>query len=82
MLPGVYLIKERSAEDHELHKVFDGTKWYFGAAGVDGALQVAELGVQSGEFDVKGPRTTPLKIEVLGHVDAARLDRIVSQAKP
>jgi hypothetical protein len=48
MHPGVYLIKERTEDEHELHKVFDGEKWYFGAAGISGALQCAELGTKSG----------------------------------
>jgi len=74
--PGVYLIKERTAKDHELHKVFDGTKWYFGAAGVTGALQMAEMGVQSGEFDVKGPSSSPLRIETLSEADGQRFARM------
>ena len=81
MEPGVYLIKERTVEDHELHKVFDGTKWYFGAAGVAGALQVADMGVQAGEFDAKGPSKPPLRIEVLSQTDSLLLAAIVKASK-
>lgn len=81
MEPGVYLFKDRSAEEHELHKVFDGVNWYFGAAGVVGALQVAEMAVKSGEFDLKGPSKPPLRIEVLGQADAARFARIAGSVK-
>jgi len=78
--PGVYLIKERTDTEHELHKVFDGVRWYFGAAGVSGALQSAELGVASGEFDSIGPRTSPLHAEVLTEAQSARLSAIAIQA--
>lgn len=81
MEPGVYLIKERSAEDHELHKVFDGARWYMGAAGVSGALQVADMGVQAGEFDAKGPTTSPLRMEVLNEADSLMLAAIVNASK-
>ena len=73
MKPGVYLIKDRTDDDHELHKVFDGRVWHFGAAGIRGALQSAELGVKGGEFDSKGPSTKPLRKESLDHEEGLRL---------
>jgi hypothetical protein len=77
MEPGVYLIKERTGDEHELHKVYDGTKWYFGAAGISGALQCAEWGAKGGEFDLKGPIKPPLKIEVLSQSETLRLKKII-----
>lgn len=82
MQPGVYLIKERTDEDHELHKVFDGEKWYFGAAGISGALQCAELGSKSGEYDLRGPAKPPLRIEVLSNQESKRLAKILPPSKP
>jgi hypothetical protein len=75
--PGVYLIKERTEDEHELHKVFDGEKWYFGAAGISGALQSAELGLKSGEYDLRGPSKPPLRIEVLSNQESKRLAKII-----
>lgn len=82
ILPGVYLIKERTEEEHELHKVFDGEKWYFGAAGISGALQCAELGLKSGEYDLRGPTKPPLRIEVLSNQESKRLSKIIPPSKP
>lgn len=79
MFPGVYLISERTDEEHELHKVFDGSNWYFGAAGIPGALQSAELGIKGGEYDLKGPRNAPLRMESLSPSESKRL-RAICQA--
>lgn len=78
MEPGVYLFKERTAEEHELHKVFDGTQWHFGAAGIDGALRSAEVGSKGGDFDLKGPSKQPLRIEVLTTEQSARLHALLN----
>ena len=77
MEPGVYLIKERTVDEHELHNVFDGERWYFGAAGVSGALQIAELGLKSGEYKLTPP-ASPIRREILRPENAERLATLVA----
>ena len=79
--PGVYLIKEGSLDEHALYKVFDGQNWYFGAADISGALQVAWNGGAGREFDLRGPRTQPIRAAILSKQDAKKLVKIVSLAR-
>ena len=81
MEPGVYLFNEQTAEVHELHKVFDGINWHWGAAGISGALQSAEMGVKGGDLDLKGPSKAPLRAEILDPKQAMQLDAIVVARK-
>lgn len=81
MEPGVYLIKERKADQDELHKVYDGFNWHWGAPGISAALQMAELGLEEDDFDGDGPRTQPLRAVTLTGIDAQRLAAIVASSK-
>ena len=77
--PGVYLFKKRTRTEHELHRVFDGSRWYFGASGVKGAIQCAERGAEWGEFN-DHQITEFLRMEKISMAYAKRIERLTKVA--